>query len=196
MSAPSPDQLARTIADIIDQLARGVEVGGQGTRNQSRRESVVDGYRWLHTAGYDRKVGGEATSTLCKACDGYGWIETTLTADEMRGPMNTMIPLTPKRVRCEVCTPTVGSDPTGDTIVARGDVMRALDKVGGYASVALEAVNDMISELQGIVGKVDQGVRVEMGNERLMVRAPKAEVESAKEAQQRRAERGEGYGAA
>lgn len=189
MSSLSPDRLSATIALICDELARGIEVGGQGTHNQHRRESVADCYRWLHTAGHDRKVGGESTSLLCKKCNRTGWV--LVPGDPRFGePAESMVP-----ARCEDCTSPTGSDPTGETIVARETVLNGLDRVGGKAIVALEAVKDMVSELQRIVGQIDRGVDVEPPNERAIPRtATKRELDKANAANQRRQERGESWG--
>ncbi len=194
MTAPSPDRLAHTIADIVNVLARGVEAGEGEPVNRGgtwSRQSLDHAYRWLYPFAYAQRAGGESTSTLCSKCGQTGWVEKpadVVLPDGREGEWTV-------RVRCEACTPRTNSDPTGEVIAIQGQLRDKLDEVGKALEQSRKFAADAVSAMQAAVGIVDRGVSRELPHERAIPRtATRDEVAAARAAQGRRGERGEGWG--
>lgn len=176
MTSPlRPDELTKLTADIIGLLERGVRVGGGGSGIKQRRESVGQGYRWLHGEAYGLASSEPQAATACKNCGGEGW-----TYDEARLPM---------WERCEQCTPSEHADQTGDAVANRHRQLLVVRKVSGHMAAAKEAITKAVALVQGETELKEDPIPTPRTE-------PRAGVDEAMAAAGRRAERGEGFGEA
>lgn len=174
MTALTPDEVTKAVADIVGLLERGVRAGGGGSGIKQRRESLDVAYRWLHNEAFGLSANDAPAATACSVCGGDGF-----TFDDDRHP---------KWRKCEECTPRAHSDPTGDAAVTRA---RRIEVVSRVSDAMGEARRHLLVAVSLIVGETDRLGSGE-GPTQTPLTIDEGELKRARAAQRARQERGEG----
>lgn len=168
MTALEPADVTKLVADIADLLSRGIRAGGGGSGVKQRRESIDQGYRWVHGQAYGLAAASPPGSTVCRHCHG-----TRVRVDNGR--------------ECEECSQPDHSDRTGEAVLNR-------TRAAAVAEVAchhLEHARKAVAAARAVLQKHMEGEWDPIPTPRT---EPRAGVKEALAAQARRTARGEGMG--